>query len=93
MAHIASAKAFTCVVYGKSTTELATVADDYPIWFNGISRVAQTSMGLPLIGSKGGIAFRDGDGRVLGAVGVAGETGDRDDALALLGITAVGFRT
>ena len=91
LAHIATAKAFTCIAYGKATGELAAVADDYPVWFNGISRVAVSSMGLPLIGSKGGLSFRNGDGRLLGAVGVAGETGDNDDALAKIGIAAAGF--
>ena len=91
LAHIATAKAFTCIVYGRDTTPLAAVAEEYPTWFDGISRVAASRMGTPLMGSKGGIAFRNPDGRVLGAVGVAGETGERDDALARLGIVAAGF--
>lgn len=91
LAHIAMAKAFTCIVYGKPTTELAAIADAYPIWFHGIARVATESMGQPLIGSKGGVFIRDPGGHVLGAVGVAGETGDNDDAMALTGIKAVGL--
>jgi uncharacterized protein GlcG (DUF336 family) len=91
LAHIAMAKAFTCVVYGQPTTELGAIADAYPIWFHGIARVAETSMGQPLIGSKGGLFIRARDGRVLGAVGVAGETGENDDQMARAGVTAVGF--
>ena len=91
LAHIATAKAFTCIVYGRDTTPLAAVAEEYPTWFESISRVAASRMGTPLVGSKGGIAFRDGEGHVLGAVGVAGETGERDDALARAGIAAAGF--
>lgn len=91
LAHIAMAKAFTCVVYGKPTTELSTIADAYPIWFHGIARVAVANMGQPLIGSKGGLFIRTEEGHMLGAVGVAGETGDKDDAMARAGIAASGF--
>ena len=91
LAHIALAKAFTCVVYGRETGELAAIADDYPTWFNGISRVAQASMGSPLAGSKGGLFIRGVDGHVLGAVGVAGETGETDVSLARHGLEIGGF--
>ena len=91
LAHIATAKAFTCVVYGKETGELAALGDDYPTWFNGISRIAQASLGSPLAGSKGGLLIRDTEARVIGAVGVAGETGDTDVALARHGVEAAGF--
>ena len=93
LAHIAMAKAFTCVAYGKATADLAIVADDYPTWFNGISRTAQSSMGMPLIGSKGGVMIRDASGQVIGAVGVAGETGELDDAIAKRGVAAAGCTT
>lgn len=93
LAHIATAKAFTCVVYGKPTGELAEIADQYPTWFNGISRIAQSSMGSALAGSRGGVLVRDAAGTPIGAVGVAGETGDRDEELARLGIAAAGLAT
>lgn len=91
LARIAEAKAFTPIVYGRSTADLAPIADEYPIWFNGISRVAQASMGQPLIGSKGGLAFKNAAGAVIGAIGIAGETGDKDDELARLAIREAGF--
>lgn len=93
LAHIAMAKAFTCVAYGRETDDLAAVADEYPTWFNGIARVAQARMGSPLAGSKGGLFIRNASGHVLGAVGVAGETGDLDVAIARHGLTASGFLT
>ncbi len=91
LAHIAQAKAFTCVVYGKTTKTVAEWAKEMPFWFQGVSRVAQSEMGAPLIGSHGGVFIRDADGNVLGAVGVAGETGIRDEELACLGAEAAGF--
>ncbi|MDH3740506.1 MAG: heme-binding protein [Hyphomicrobiales bacterium] len=91
LAHIAQAKAFTCIAYGKSTDAVREWAEETPIWFHGVARVAEQRMGLPLIGSKGGVYIRDGDGRALGAVGVAGEAGEQDEKLAVTGIEAAGF--
>ncbi|MEM7425979.1 MAG: heme-binding protein [Pseudomonadota bacterium] len=91
LAHIAQAKAFTCIAYGKTTDNVREWAEDTPIWFHGVARVAEQRMGLPLIGSKGGVCIRDAAGKVLGAVGVAGEAGDQDEKLACTGITAAGF--
>lgn len=91
LAHIAQAKAFTCIAYGKSTDAVREWAEATPIWFHGVARVAEQRMGLPLIGSKGGVYVRDKDGQVLGAVGVAGEAGEQDEKLAIAGIEAAGF--
>ena len=48
-------------------------------------------MGLPLIATKGGVFMRDPAGNIVGAVGVAGEAGEYDEALAIAGILAAGF--
>lgn len=39
----------------------------------------------------GGVLIRDGDGRLLGAVGVAGAASQDDEACAIAGITACGL--
>ncbi len=91
LAHIAQAKAFTCIAYGKSTDNVREWAEETPIWFHGVARVAEQQMGLPLIGSKGGVYIRDGAGKVIGAVGIAGEAGEQDEKLACMGIEAAGF--
>ena len=92
LAHIAQAKAFTCAAYGKPTDLVREWAEAAPVWFEGVSRVAAARMGLPLIGSRGGVAIGAADGRVLGAVGVAGEAGEHDEALACRGIESVGLQ-
>jgi hypothetical protein len=38
--------------------------------------------------AAGGVLIRDGQGAVLGAVGISGDTSDRDEACALAGIAA-----
>ena len=47
--------------------------------------------GLPLTASKGGVFVRDSGGKVLGAVGVAGEAGEFDEAFAMANDTEFGL--
>jgi uncharacterized protein GlcG (DUF336 family) len=41
----------------------------------------------------GGMVIRDDNGEVIGAVGVTGDTEDRDEELAIHGIHAAGLKT
>ena len=91
LAHIAQAKAFTCIAYGRSTDAVRQWAEETPIWFHGVARVAENTMGVPLIGSKGGVFIKTSDDQLLGAVGVAGEAGEQDEKLCCIGIEAAGF--
>ena len=49
--------------------------------------------GDQLFPEGGGMVIRDSSGHVIGAVGVTGDTEDRDEALAVHGIHAVGLKT
>ena len=91
LAHIAQAKAFTCVAYGKPTDTVREWAEATPAWFEGITNVAEARMGMPLIGSKGGVTVLDLNGAVLGAIGIAGEAGEFDESLARQAIEKVGL--
>lgn len=91
LAHIAEAKAKSCITYGKPTRSIMEWASETPIWFEGVSRVAQSRTGLPLIGSLGGVMIRDSEGELVGAAGVAGEAGSMDEQLAVAGIESAGF--
>ena len=42
-------------------------------------------------GGMGGVLIRGADGRVIGAVGISGDTSDNDEACAVAGIAAAGF--
>jgi uncharacterized protein GlcG (DUF336 family) len=46
-----------------------------------------------LFAEAGGLLIRDADGEVIGAVGVTGDTGERDEELAAHGIHAAGLKT
>lgn len=91
LAHIAQAKAFTCVVYDKTPGQLETLGAEHATWFHGVSRVAQSAMGAPLAGSRGGLFLKTAEGLILGAVGVAGESGPQDIALCEAGARAAGL--
>ena len=40
----------------------------------------------------GGVLIRDAEGRLLGAVGISGDTSDNDEICALAGIEAAGLK-
>ena len=52
---------------------------------------ANAALGGQLIPVPGGVLVRDAKGRVLGAVGVTGDTSENDAAAAKVGIEAVGL--
>jgi uncharacterized protein GlcG (DUF336 family) len=41
-----------------------------------------------VVPAAGGVLIKDGEGKVLGAVGISGDTSDKDEACALAGIAA-----
>ena len=45
-----------------------------------------------LVPVPGGVLIRDAGGRLLGAVGVSGDTSDNDEICALAGIEAAGLK-
>ncbi len=47
--------------------------------------------GEQLFPEGGGMLIRNGNGEVIGAVGVTGDTEDRDEELAAIGIRAAGL--
>ena len=49
--------------------------------------------GDKIFAEGGGMQIRDKNGEVIGAVGVTGDTEDRDEELAAHGIHAVGLKT
>ena len=42
--------------------------------------------------NPGGVLIRDSDGRIVGAVGISGDTGDNDEIIAAAGIAAAGLK-
>ncbi|HEX3863996.1 MAG TPA: heme-binding protein [Stellaceae bacterium] len=45
-----------------------------------------------VVPAPGGVLIRDGAGDVIGAVGISGDTSDKDEACAVAGIAAAGLK-
>jgi uncharacterized protein GlcG (DUF336 family) len=85
---IATGKAAGCLGMGFGGRELKKRADMMPAFFAGLQAAFPKGM-LPV---PGGVLIRDADGRLLGAVGVSGDTSDNDETCAVAGISAAGLK-
>jgi uncharacterized protein GlcG (DUF336 family) len=87
---IATAKARTAIHWGRSSRAYGKLCDDRPNFGRAVSDLAPT----PYVPVAGGVAIKDANGVVIGALGVSGDTSDNDEAMAAealaeLGLTAV----
>ncbi len=86
-ADIAIAKAHGALAMGMGSRGLAKRAKEMPHFINAASHI----VGGMLMPVPGGVLVRDADGRIIGAVGVSGDTSDNDELAAKAGIAAAGF--
>ncbi|MFG1295244.1 MULTISPECIES: GlcG/HbpS family heme-binding protein [Xanthobacter] len=84
---IAMGKANGALSLGMGSRSLFRRAQDQPFFISA----ATAAIGGSLIPVPGGVLVRDGEGRVIGAVGISGDTSDNDEAAALAGIASAGF--
>jgi uncharacterized protein GlcG (DUF336 family) len=84
---IASGKAWGALGMGFGSRELADRAGKNPLFFGVLATVSQGR----LIPVPGGVLIKDADGAVLGAVGISGDTSDKDETCAIAGIEAAGL--
>jgi uncharacterized protein GlcG (DUF336 family) len=85
---LAIGKASGALALGVSSRKIATMAEERPHFINAL---ATLSVG-GLIPAAGGILLQSCAARIIGAVGVTGDTSDRDELCGLHGIAAVGLR-
>jgi uncharacterized protein GlcG (DUF336 family) len=85
---IAYGKAWGALGMGFGSRELADRAGKNPLFFGVLANVAQGR----LVPVPGGVLIKDGGGAVLGAVGISGDTSDKDEVCALAGIEAAGLK-
>ena len=85
---IAYGKAWGALVMGFGTREIAARAEKFPAFITSLYAISQ-GRAVP---SPGGVLILDGDGDVIGAVGISGDTGDNDELCALAGIAVAGYR-
>ena len=86
---MAFGKAYAALALGRSSKLVRVRADERPIFM----RYLLSATDEQIFPEGGGLQIRSPDGEVIGAVGVTGETEDRDEELALHGIHAAGLKT
>lgn len=85
---IAFGKANGALGMGMGSRGLKQVADERPQFVNALSALANGG----LVPVPGGVLIRDGEGAIVGAVGISGDTSDNDETCAIAGIESVGLR-
>lgn len=86
---MAFGKAYAALSLGRSSMLVRERAQERPIFM----RYLIAASGEQIFPEGGGMLIRDDNGDVIGAVGVTGDTEDRDEELAIHGIHAAGLKT
>jgi uncharacterized protein GlcG (DUF336 family) len=81
---IALAKANGAISLGMGSRALMKRAEQQPFFI----AAAGAAIGGALVPVPGGVLIKNAAGKVLGAVGISGDTSDNDEAAALAGIAA-----
>jgi uncharacterized protein GlcG (DUF336 family) len=86
---MAFGKAYAALALGRSSKLVRVRNEEKPAFM----RYLIAASGDRIFPEGGGLPIRDADGEVIGAVGVTGDTEDRDEELAVHGIHAAGLKT
>jgi uncharacterized protein GlcG (DUF336 family) len=84
---IATGKAWGAVGMGVNSRTLAERAKGNPNFFTTLAATANGRF-LP---QTGAVLIKDSEGRILGAAGASGGTGDEDEADCIAGVKAIGL--
>jgi uncharacterized protein GlcG (DUF336 family) len=84
---IAIGKAWGALGMGFGSRTLAKRAADNPGFFSALFAASEGR----LFPAAGGVLIKDKSGELVGAVGISGDTSDKDEACALAGIEAAGL--
>lgn len=87
-AEVAMGKANGALALGLGSRALHKRAEVQAYFLTAVGQVAGPAGLVPV---PGGVLIRGRDGRLLGAVGVSGDTSDNDEACAVAGIEAAGL--
>ena len=86
---MAYGKAYASLALGRSSDLVRQRAEQRPLFMEYLKGAANGQMFC----EGGGQLIRDGNGQVIGAVGVTGDLQEKDDELAVFGIRAAGLKT
>ena len=85
---IAFGKAWGALGMGFGSRTLAERAAQTPQFFTMLAAAS----GGRMVTNPGGVLIKDGNGDIVGAVGISGDTSDKDEACAIAGIAATGLK-
>ena len=85
---IAFGKAWGALGMGFGSRTLAERAAATPQFFTMLAAAS----GGRMVTNPGGVLIKDGGGDIIGAVGISGDTADKDEACAIAGIAAAGLK-
>ena len=86
---MAMGKAFAALALGRSSSLVRVRTEERPLFMNYLINAS----GGKIFPEGGGMLIRDARGDVVGAVGVTGDTQERDEELAAHGICAAELKT
>ncbi|HXG49970.1 MAG TPA: heme-binding protein [candidate division Zixibacteria bacterium] len=86
---MACGKAYAALALGRSSSLVRVRAEQRPMFMDYLIRAS----GDRIFPEGGGMLIRDEAGEVIGAVGVTGDTQERDEELAAYAIRAAGLKT
>ena len=81
---IAYGKAWGALGMGFGSRTLYERSANTPQFFNAL----YAASGGRVVTNPGGVLIRDSEGEIIGAVGISGDTSDKDEACAIAGIEA-----
>lgn len=84
---VAFGKAYGSICWGAGSKRIEKMAAERPNFFAGVAHLAEGGI-LPV---GGGVLIRDGDNKIIGAVGISGDTSDNDEAAAAVGVKSAGY--
>jgi uncharacterized protein GlcG (DUF336 family) len=87
-AEVASGKANGALAVGTGSRALQTRAEAQPYFVAAVSHLVGPAALVPV---PGGVLIRSQEGRLLGAIGISGDTSDNDEICAVAGIEAAGL--
>ena len=86
---MAMGKAYAALALGRSSSLVRLRAEERPLFMSYLMGASDGK----IFAEGGGMLIRDAGGEVIGAIGVTGDTQERDEELAAHGIRAAGLKT
>jgi uncharacterized protein GlcG (DUF336 family) len=86
---MAYGKAYAALAMGRSSKLVKQRAEEKPMFMRYLIAASDDQ----IFPEGGGLQIRDAAGEIIGAVGVTGDSEERDEELAAHGIRAIGLKT